>query len=119
MRCDTCDQGERLPVRRAKLTERNGRVAVVLGVATEECPACGERWLGFDIARRLDELITAMLFSDAEVVTRHFDSHSATAAQHRRIAPGEPPARTCDLARPTLRVCRCSVAWFGAGRVPS
>lgn len=79
-RCDTCDQGERLPVRRAKLTERNGRVAVVLGVPTEECPACGERWLDFDIARRLDELITAMLVSDAEVVTRHFDSHSATAA---------------------------------------
>jgi YgiT-type zinc finger domain-containing protein len=67
-------------VRRAKLTERAGRVAVVLGVPMEECPACGERWLDFDVARRLDELITAMLVSDAEVVTRHFDTSDATAA---------------------------------------
>jgi YgiT-type zinc finger domain-containing protein len=67
-------------VRRAKLTERAGRVAVVLGVPMEECPACGERWLDFDVARRLDELITAMLVIDAEVVTRHFDTSDATAA---------------------------------------
>lgn len=80
MRCDNCDQGERLAVRRAKLTERDGRVAVVLGVPMEECPACGERWLDFDVARRLDKLVTAMLVSDAEVVTRHFDGHSMTAA---------------------------------------
>ena len=80
MRCDTCDQGDRLRVRRAKLTERAGRVAVVLGVPMEECPACGQRWLDFDVARRLDELITAMLVSDAEVVTRHFDAPDATAA---------------------------------------
>jgi YgiT-type zinc finger domain-containing protein len=80
MRCDVCDQGERLPVRRAKLTERAGRVAVVLGVPMEECPACGERWLDFDIARRLDALITAMLVSDAEIVTRHFDTPDSSAA---------------------------------------
>ena len=80
MRCETCDQSERLPVRRAKLTENAGRVAVVLGVPMEECPACGERWLDFDVARRLDELTTAMLVSDAEVVTRHFDTPDATAA---------------------------------------
>lgn len=80
MRCDSCDQGDRLPVRRAKLTERAGRVAVVLGVPMEECPACGERWLDFDVARRLDEVITAMLVSDADVVTRHFDAPDTTAA---------------------------------------
>jgi YgiT-type zinc finger domain-containing protein len=80
MRCEVCDQGERLPVRRAKLAERAGRVAVVLGVPMEECPACGERWLDFDVARRLDELITAMLVTDAEIVTRHFDAPDQTAA---------------------------------------
>lgn len=80
MRCDTCDQGDRVPVRRAKLTERAGRVAVVLGVPMEECPACGERWLDFNVARRLDDVISAMLVSDAEVVTRHFDAPDATAA---------------------------------------
>jgi YgiT-type zinc finger domain-containing protein len=80
MRCEVCDQGDRRPVRRAKLAEQAGRVAVVLGVPMEECPACGERWLDFDVARRLDELITAMLVTDAEVVTRHFDAPGQTAA---------------------------------------
>lgn len=80
MRCEQCDQGDRVPVRRAKLAERAGRVAVVLGVPMEECPACGDRWLDFDVARRLDEILTGMLASDAEIVTRHFDTHHQTAA---------------------------------------
>jgi YgiT-type zinc finger domain-containing protein len=80
MHCDTCDQDDRVPVRRAKLMERAGRVAVVLGVPMEECPACGERWLDFDVARRLEEVITAMLVSDAGIVTRHFDAPDVTAA---------------------------------------
>jgi hypothetical protein len=57
---------------RAKLAERDGKVAVVLGVPMEECPACGEHWLSFDTARRLDELLRSMLASDVEVATRHF-----------------------------------------------
>ena len=72
-RCDRCDQGERMKVRRAKLAERAGRVAVVLDVPMEECPDCGERWLQWDVARRLDEMFAAMLASEAEVSTRHFD----------------------------------------------
>lgn len=80
MRCEICDQGERQLVRRAKLAEQDGRVAVVLDVPMEECPACGERWLDFDTARRLDQLLTAMLASDAEIVTRHFDAPDQTAA---------------------------------------
>lgn len=72
-RCDRCDQGERVQVRRAKLAEREGRVAVALNVPMEGCPDCGERWLPWDVARRLDEMITAMLASEAEVSTRHFD----------------------------------------------
>lgn len=80
MRCEVCDQGDRLPVRRAKLAEHAGRVAVVFGVPMEECPACGERWLDFDVARRLNEIMTAMLVTDAEIVTRHFDAPDQTAA---------------------------------------
>ncbi len=45
MRCDRCDQGERQAVKRAKLAERDGRVAVVLDagnmtreVSTEQLP---------------------------------------------------------------------------------
>lgn len=30
MRCTRCDQADRLPVRRAKVAEQDGRVAVVL-----------------------------------------------------------------------------------------
>jgi len=80
MRCELCDQGDRVPVRRAKLAERAGRVAVVLDVPMEECPACGDRWLGFDTARRLDQILTAMLASEAEVATRHFSADGQSAA---------------------------------------
>ena len=73
MRCERCDQGERVAVRRAKIADRDGKVAVVLGVPMEECSACGERWLAWDVAERLDEMLTTMLDSDAEVATRHFD----------------------------------------------
>lgn len=73
MRCERCDQAVRVPVRRAKTAERDGKVAVVLGVPMEECPACGERWLAWDVAARLDEVLTAMLSGDVEVATRHFD----------------------------------------------
>jgi YgiT-type zinc finger domain-containing protein len=74
MRCERCDQDERRPVKRAKLAERDGKVAVVLDVPMEECPACGDRWLAWDVARRLDELLDEMLASDVEVATRHFAS---------------------------------------------
>ena len=44
MRCQRCDQRDRRPVRRAKLAERDAKVALV-DVPMQECPACGERWL--------------------------------------------------------------------------
>ncbi|MDP9387036.1 MAG: YgiT-type zinc finger protein [Actinomycetota bacterium] len=80
MRCERCDQGERRPIKRAKLAERDGRVAVVLDVPMEECPACGDRWLDWDIAKRLDSLLTEMLASDIEVATRHFSAGDLPAA---------------------------------------
>ncbi len=79
MRCERCDQGERRPVKRAKLAERDGKVAVILGVPMEECPACGERWLAWDVARRLDELLTTMLAGDVEIATRHFEADQPAA----------------------------------------
>lgn len=72
MRCERCDQGDRTPVRRAKLAERDQRVAVVIDVPMEECPACGDRWLRWDVAARLDEILTEMLAGDVEISTRHF-----------------------------------------------
>jgi YgiT-type zinc finger domain-containing protein len=80
MRCERCDQADRRAVRRAKLAERDGKVALVLGVPMQECPACGERWLDWDTARRLDELLNAMLAGDVEVATRHFDATDVPAA---------------------------------------
>jgi len=67
-------------VRRAKLAEREGRVAVVLGVPMEECAACGDRWLDWDVARRLDDLLNRILASDVEVATRHYDESESPAA---------------------------------------
>ncbi len=66
MRCERCDQADRQPVHRAKVAGPDGRVAVVLGVPTEECPACGERWLTWEVATALDEILTAMLTLDVE-----------------------------------------------------
>lgn len=80
MSCERCAQGERVPVRRAKVAEQDGKVAVVLEVPMEECPACGDRWLAWETARRLDELLTAMLSGDVEVATRHFESADQPAA---------------------------------------
>lgn len=74
MRCQRCEQGDRRSIRAAKLAERNGKVAVVLEVPMEECEACGERWLDWDVAARLDELLNAMLAGDVEVATRHFET---------------------------------------------
>lgn len=78
MRCEACGEGDRVPVRRAKLAETAGRVAVVLDVPMEECPACGDRSIDFDTARRLDEMLDAMLDAEAEVVTRHFADQGQT-----------------------------------------
>jgi YgiT-type zinc finger domain-containing protein len=80
MACERCNQGERVPVTRAKLAERDGKVAIVLSVPMEECQACGERWLSWDVAKRLDDLLRSMLASDAEVATRHFTAPDTTAA---------------------------------------
>ncbi len=80
MRCERCDQGDRRPVKRAKLAERDGKVAVVLDVPMEECPACADRWLEWDVATRLDALLNAMLAGDVEVATRHFSASDIPAA---------------------------------------
>lgn len=79
MRCERCDQGDRRPVQRAKLAERDRRVAVVLDVPMEECPACGDRWLRWDVAGRLDEMLTEMLAGDIEVATRRFSPSTEAA----------------------------------------
>jgi YgiT-type zinc finger domain-containing protein len=79
MLCERCRQADRRPVRRAKMAERDGRVAVVLDVPMEECEACGERWLDWEVARHLDELLTSMLSGGAEVSARRFGpSRAAT-----------------------------------------
>jgi hypothetical protein len=61
------------------LAERDQKVAVVLDVPMEECPACGDRWLRWEVAARLDELLTDMLASDNEVATRHYDEARSAA----------------------------------------
>lgn len=77
MRCERCDQGERVAVARAKMAERSGRVAVVLGVPMEECPACAERYMDWEVAAKLDALLDSMLSGDVEIATRHFDFTTA------------------------------------------
>jgi YgiT-type zinc finger domain-containing protein len=80
MACERCNQSERVAVKRAKLAERDGKVAVVLDVPMEECPSCGDRWLAWDVAKRLDELLRTMLENDVEIATRHFAAPDTSAA---------------------------------------
>lgn len=80
MTCEGCHQAERAPVRRAKIGERGGKVAVVLDVPIEECPSCGERWVAWDVAERLDVMLSEMLAGEVEVATRHYDSANQPAA---------------------------------------
>jgi hypothetical protein len=46
----------------------------------EECPSCSDRWLAWDVAKRLDELLRTMLASDVETATRHFAAPDTSAA---------------------------------------
>ncbi|MGH3719857.1 MAG: YgiT-type zinc finger protein [Pseudonocardiaceae bacterium] len=77
MRCDYCDNGERCPTRRARLAERDGRTALVLGVPVEVCPACGQVWLTMEVAKRLDLLFDRLLASGAESAQVHGEQPQA------------------------------------------
>ncbi|HET9118123.1 MAG TPA: YgiT-type zinc finger protein [Pseudonocardiaceae bacterium] len=77
MRCEVCDNGDRLPARRARLAERDGRTALVLGVPVEICLACGQVWLTMDVAKRLDTLFDRLLASGAETAQIHWEQSQA------------------------------------------
>lgn len=74
MRCENCENGERCPAIRARLAEREGRTALVLGVPVEICPACGQVWLTMDVAKRLDTLFNRLLSSGAESAQVHWEA---------------------------------------------
>ena len=80
MRCASCDQADRAPVRRAKLAERDGHIAVVLDVPMDECPACGVRWLTLQVAESLDAMLRRLISSGAETSTAHWDELTPSAA---------------------------------------
>ncbi len=77
MRCEDCDNGERRPARRARLAERDGRTALVMGVPVEVCSACGQVWLTMDVAKRLDVLFNRLLASGAESAQVHWEQSEA------------------------------------------
>ena len=72
--CDTCANGTRQPAFRARVAERNGATAVVLGVPVEECPSCGQVWLAMKTAIHLDEMFNRLLASGAELAQSHWDA---------------------------------------------
>lgn len=74
MRRDNC---ERRPARRARLAERDGRPALVLGVPVEVCPSCGQVWLTMEVAKRLDILFDHLLASGAESAQIHWEQPQA------------------------------------------
>jgi hypothetical protein len=58
----------------------DGRTALVLGVPVEVCDACGQIWSSLEVAKRLDAMLSAMLASDLEVATRHYEAPQPSAA---------------------------------------
>lgn len=72
-RCERCDQGERHAERRARLAERDGRIALVLDVPVEVCPACDQVWMRMPVAKRLDDVFDRLLASGAETAQVHWD----------------------------------------------
>jgi YgiT-type zinc finger domain-containing protein len=78
--CEECGNGLRRPALRARVAEKDGRTALVLGVPVEICDSCGQVWLTMDVAKQLDALFTRMLASDVEVATRHYSAPGTTAA---------------------------------------
>lgn len=80
MHCEICEQAEPVAVRRAKMAERAGRVAVVIGVPMEECPACGERWLSLEVAEMLDGMLRRLIANGADTATAHWDELVSPAA---------------------------------------
>lgn len=72
MACARCGQRDYRSVTRAKLAERDGRVAVVLDVPMQECSACGDRWLAWPVARVLDARLSALLNTGADLATARF-----------------------------------------------
>ena len=73
MRCEACDNGERRPVCRARVAEKSGAAAVVLGVPMEECGSCGQLWLTMETAIRLVALFDRLLASGAELAQAHWE----------------------------------------------
>ena len=73
MRCSSCNSGIRVDVRRAKLTERDGHAAVVLGVPMQECPMCGTRYLTDEVAERLMVISDDLLRRPEQVSSVHWD----------------------------------------------
>ena len=46
----------------------------------EECLSCGDRWLRWQVATHLDEILNEMLAAGAEIATRHYDQQGSVPA---------------------------------------
>ena len=79
-RCDSCGNSRRRSVHVPQVADRDGRVALVLGVPVEECTACGTIWLDKQTAQKLTAMFREMLASPVETATRHFDTPDNAAA---------------------------------------
>lgn len=58
------------------LAERDSRVAPVLNVPVEVCPACCQVWLSMSVAKDLDEVFNKLLASGAESAQVHWTTPS-------------------------------------------
>ena len=78
--CESCGSSHRRKVHTPQVAERDGRVALVLGVPAEECTACGTIWLDERTAEKLTVIFREMLVSPVELATKHFDAPDDAAA---------------------------------------
>jgi len=73
MTCTACGRGEMVKERHPRVVERDGRVAVVRDVPVLVCDACGQVYLGTDVAKQLDVLFRRLLDGPVDHVVGRYE----------------------------------------------
>ncbi len=85
MDCMMCD-GTTVSRTQPKTVERAGRVAVIRDVPVEVCDSCGEVYLRYSVASRLDQLFRGTLSGNVDQVCGHYVADAASALRSKAVS---------------------------------
>jgi YgiT-type zinc finger domain-containing protein len=69
-----CDQGRMTEATRARVVERDGRLALLRNVPVLACDACGEAYVDPEVAKQLDAQFRRLLAVPVEYVVGQFEA---------------------------------------------